>query len=259
MRALLLMTALVPALAVAGGAMAQTSIRPGQTVQGSFSAKDPKMEDDTHYRCYVVQTTGNQVFTVRMDSDDFDAFLAAGPGTDCDNTTLSNDDGADMGTSAELRFRSDGGPWVIKANTVSEGEVGRYTLRLSQGQTLRPTTEIGAIQLGQTIEGEIQFSDRQADDGSFYDCYRFEVTRAQQIAIQMNADDLDAYLQVHRGGTCEGASIASDDDSGGGTNARISQNFDMGVYSVRANSLNAGVEGEYSLSMTSVEGSRRNR
>ena len=48
MRTLLMTTVVASALALAGAASAQSTIRPGQTVQGNFTAKDARMGDGSH-------------------------------------------------------------------------------------------------------------------------------------------------------------------------------------------------------------------
>jgi|GEM_PF-266836 len=180
MRTLLMTTVLASALAAAGAASAQSTIRPGQTVQGNFTAKDARMGDGSHYRCYVVQTNPDEAYTVTLSSADFDTYLSAGAGADCDDTSITNDDGPDMGTNSQLRFASSGGLWIIKANTLSEGETGRYELRVSAGERIRPTTQVLPIAVGESRSGRLEFSDRRADDGSFYDCYALTIARGQR-------------------------------------------------------------------------------
>ena len=80
MRALLMSSILTSSLLLAGAAAAQSTIRPGQTVTGNFSSKDARMDDGSHYRCYVVQTQAGQAYTVTMQSEDFDTYLMAGAG-----------------------------------------------------------------------------------------------------------------------------------------------------------------------------------
>jgi hypothetical protein len=252
MRALLMTSVLTAALAVSAAAAAQSTIRPGQTVTGTFSDKDARMDDGSHYRCYVIQTQPNQVYTATMRSSDFDAYLMAGPGADCDDTTVSNDDGPDMGTDSQLRFTSTGGLWVIRANTLSEGETGSFQLSVSAGQQLRPTTQVLPIAVGEGRQGRLEFSDRQADDGSFYDCYALNVSRAGRVAVRMDAPNFDAYLSLHEGPQCDGDSLASDDDSGGGTSAMITHDLRPGAYSFRANSLSAAQEGDYTVTVTTM-------
>lgn len=250
MRIPLMTTVLGSALILAGAASAQESIRPGQTIRGAFTAKDPTIGDGTHYRCYVVQTQADRVYTVTMTSANFDTFLAAGPGSACEELRLSNDDGPDMDTHSQLRFRSSGGPWAIRTNTLSEGETGDYQLAVSQGERIQPTTNIETISVGETVDGTLEVSDRMADDGSYYDCYALNIESGATINIRQDSSDFDAYLALHQGGRCEGELLARDDDSGGGTSALISQAMTPGAYSFRANSLNMGQEGAYSVTVS---------
>lgn len=252
MRALLMTSILMSALAFAGAAAAQSAIQPGQTVTGGFSDKDARMDDGSHYRCYVMQTEPNAVYTVTMRSSDFDAYLMAGPGADCDDTSVSNDDGPDMGMNAHLRFASTGGLWIIRANTLSDGEMGAYQLSVSSGERLRPTTQVLPISVGESRQGRLEFSDRTADDGSFYDCYSLTIDRASKVAMRMDASDFDAYLSLYEGPQCDGDSLASDDDSGGGTSAMIVRDLKPQTYSFRANSLSSAKEGAYTVTVTTM-------
>src|SRR5690606_4453714 len=252
MRAVLMTSVLASSLILAGAAAAQSSIRPGQTVNGSFSAKDARMDDGSHYRCYVIQTEAGQAYTVTMRSSDFDTYLMAGAGTDCDETSVTNDDGSDMGTDSQLRFIPHGGNWIIRANTLSEGETGSFRLTVSEGQRLRPTTQIVPISVGESRQGRLEFSDRQADDGSFYDCYALNVGNRGNVSIRMDSAQFDAYLSLHEGPQCDGESLAADDDSGGGTSALITETLRPGSYSFRANSLSSAQEGDYTVSVTTM-------
>ncbi|MET4684408.1 peptidase [Brevundimonas faecalis] len=251
MRALMTTSVLAASLLLAGAASAQSSIRPGQTVQGNFTSKDARMDDGSHYRCYTMQTNADEAYTVTLSSSDFDTYLSAGPGADCDDTTVSNDDGPDMGTDSQVRFMSNGGLWVIKANTLSEGETGRYQLRVSSGERVRPTTQVLPISIGESRQGRLEFSDRRADDGSYYDCYSLQIARSGSTAIRLDSGDFDAYLALYQGPQCDGDSISSDDDSGGGTSAQIVETLRPGTYSIRANTLGSDETGDYTLTVTS--------
>lgn len=250
MRILLALTAVLPIAATGHFASAQTSIRPGQTVEAALTVKDAKMDDGSHYRCYALRTEPDLVYTIALRSDDFDAYLAAGPGSDCDDLSQTNDDGPDMGTDAQLRIASSGGQWMIRANTLGSDETGRYRLSVSEGVRLRPTTAVSAINVGESRQGRLEMSDRRADDGSYYDCYVLAVEKPGRVAIRMDAGDIDAFLSLHEGPQCDGSAIASDDDSGGGTSALITEQLRSGAYSFRANSLGAAEEGAYSVTVT---------
>ena len=63
--------------------------------------------------------------------------------------------------------------------------------------------------------------------------------------LEMDSDDVDAFLRVLAG---DGTTIATDDDGGSGTNARVDFRApDAGDYLVLATSYEAGETGAYSL------------
>ncbi len=108
------------------------------------------------------------------------------------------------------------------------------------------------ITVGQTITGQLSAGDCTLADGSFADRYSFSGTAGQQIAISLNSTAFDAFLGLLNANEVV---IATDDDSGGGTNARIPASgfFSLpatGNYIILANSFAAGGIGSYTLSLT---------
>lgn len=117
---------------LAAGAASAQSISVGQTVRGTIAASDPALDDGSHYDCWVFNAPAG-VYTVDYGSEDFDAYLVVGKGRDCQGAThVSNDDWGD-GLNSHAEFRTDGGPWFIRANTLGGGETGAYTLTLVSG------------------------------------------------------------------------------------------------------------------------------
>lgn len=133
-RAALFAAAGLAALLTAGAAAAQT-ISVGQTVSGTITTSDAMVvEDSSHYDCWVFRAPAGN-YTVDYRSNDFDAFVGVGRGTDCGvPVEFFNDDGAGS-LDSHLEFATDGGPWFIKANTLEGGETGAYTLTLVAGGT----------------------------------------------------------------------------------------------------------------------------
>ena len=68
-------------------------------------------------------------------------------------------------------------------------------------------------------------------------------TVGQRVVIDMESDDVDAYLRVLRN---DGTAVASDDDGGSGSNARVEfRAVYAGDYLVIATSYEAGETGAY--------------
>ncbi len=82
-------------------------------------------------------------------------------------------------------------------------------------------------------------------DNSFFDLYAFEGRAGQQVQIEMRSQQIDSFLILidHNGNE-----VAQDDDSGGGSNAKIAATLPAdGTYLLMANSYQAGQAGSYSL------------
>lgn len=123
------MAATMALLTPASVAFAQSSITSGQTVRAALSTRDPTLPDGTHYRCYRLQTAAGQRYRVEMKSGAFDAYL--GLGKSCSDAVETDDDGAG-GTDARIDFVGDGQAWLIRANSVSPGETGSFTVSVSE-------------------------------------------------------------------------------------------------------------------------------
>jgi N-acetylneuraminic acid mutarotase len=87
-------------------------------------------------------------------------------------------------------------------------------------------------------------------DQSFVDQYRITLPSRGRLTIRMNSNQFDAFL-VLLNSPLQLPEIATDDDSGGGTNALISLDLDAGTYIILANSaLETAVTGAYTLTTT---------
>ena len=102
----------------------------------------------------------------------------------------------------------------------------------------------GVLEPGRTFNGSLSSSDAVWDDGSHYDVWGVSARAGgQRVVIDMESDDVDAYLRVLRK---DGTMIAYDDDGGSGSNARVEfQATYAGDYLVIAASFEAGETGGY--------------
>ncbi|MGH9843863.1 MAG: immunoglobulin domain-containing protein, partial [Blastocatellia bacterium] len=146
--------------------------------------------------------------------------------------------------------------WMTGTYTIavtSSGGTGAYALRLRGAEGA--CTTIAPIEIAQSVTGQLSTTDcRLSIDNSFVDFYSFSGTAGQQIAINLNSSAFNAFLLLY---DPDGNLIASDDNGGGGTNARIpagSGFFTLpatGTYLVGANSFAAGQTGAYTLWLSS--------
>lgn len=245
-----------PAPDAAGG----SSIRSGQTVRGELTSGSGTLADDSHFQDYTYQARRGEKLVAGLTSDDFDAFLHVGRRI-ADGTlenVVSDDDGGG-GTHSLVEYVADrDGPVTIRVNTLSAGETGSYSLEVystgggerAAAEAEQPAASIQALRVGQAVRGELARGDAAMDDGSWYDHYTYTARRGERIVVRMESDDFDTVLGVS--GRDE-ADLVMDDDGGGGTNSRVEYTAAAdGPILIRANALNAGEGGSYTLVIESA-------
>ncbi len=102
----------------------------------------------------------------------------------------------------------------------------------------------GTLAPGRAIGGSLSSSDAVWDNGSHYDVWTVTAaTVGQRVVIDMESDDVDAYLRVLRK---DGTPVATNDDGGSGSNARVEfRAVYAGEYLVIATSFGEGETGGY--------------
>lgn len=105
------------------------------------------------------------------------------------------------------------------------------------------------LSIGQTVSGELAFSDAQRRSGKFEDVYLFQGRQGQRIDLRLVSDAFDPYLVVTGP---QGFNLANDDEESGreeSLNSRLV--FEVpadGTYRIAATSFRAGEVGAYRLS-----------
>lgn len=233
---------LLPALAATADAQAPIPLMAGQTVSGSLSSSDAQLGDGSFYDLYIVETSPGDRFSVTVRSSDFDAYVSVGQGRTADTFTMvdSNDDGA-SGTDSHLEIVSEGGPYLIRANSLFGGSTGSYSITVD-GSIITP------LESGTTLSAQLTSRDRQMGDGSYYDQYRFHGRAGEQVEVTMRSSDFDTFLGLGRDSNGELESAEFNDDGADGTNSRLSMTLpSTGYYLVRANSLMGDRTGAYTI------------
>ena len=238
-----------------GGCGTSTPINFGQTVNGSLSSNDCRLEDNSFFDAYTFNGTTGQQISISMSSATFDTFLFL---RRPDGTILESDDDGGGGTNSRIPAGSGfftlptTGVYTILANSFSPNVTGTYALTLStQGAGgACPST---AIAFGQTINGNLSNTDCTLSDNSFFDSYTFNGTAGQSISISMTSGTFDTYLLLFRP---DGTLLAEDDDGGVSLNSRIPPESGTltlpvtGTYKILANSFAASITGPYSLTLS---------
>lgn len=218
------------------GAGGEIVLTPGASVEGELTPDDARLDDGTYYDLYYLEGYQGETVYLRLTSPDFDAYLMLG---DDQGRLLATDDDSGGGTDALLVYTLPAdGRYQVVVNSFFEGEEGRYTLT-------RETTAPMTLTRGVPVEGHLSQGDRKLSDGTFYDIWYLQGEAEETVAIRLASADFDAYLML-----CDetGEVIASDDDSGGGTDSFLEYTLpESGVYMVIANSVFRGETGAYTL------------
>lgn len=228
----------------------------GQTINGTFAAGDCSFpEDNSRYHVYSFSASaGQQVAITMTGTAPVDPYLILfAP----DGDGIGEDDNGGGGTTARIppvagAFGSlpQTGTYLIYANTALGNQFGNYSLTLNFSGSTCPSTPIA---VGQTINGVLATGDcRLPFDGSLFDAYTFSGTAGQQIAISQTSSAFNAFLLLL---SPTGTAIAADDNSAGGTDARIpgpTGAFSLpttGTYTILANAFDASMSGNYALTL----------
>jgi hypothetical protein len=138
---------------------------------------------------------------------------------------------------------------TLPISTPGESHV-RHLFILFASVTLAASTATAQprLMIGQIQKGALSASSARLEDGSSYDLYRYDSPGNETIVILMESSDFDSYLSLGRTEYGAFTQLASDDDGGGGTNARIEHTIAAaGTYLIRANSLMPGETGSYTI------------
>lgn len=221
---------------------------------GQFTEASPRSDDgDQPFDIWTVKGRGGQAVRISLDSNDFDPMLGYGTwSNDQFNETASDDDGG-AGLNSRLTVTLPAnGEAAIKVTALSSGSTGSYTLTVGDPPAAQPL-RIQKAKVGEAIRGKLDDSDAFTPDEEFrFDAYQIEGSPGQRVEIRMDSSDFDPILKW---GVFEGETFvqeAMDDDSGGGTSARLTVTLDAdGVGRLVATSLDGSL-GNYTLSLVTA-------
>jgi hypothetical protein len=209
---------------------------------GFLAGGDPSIEQGRPVHVWTLQGVAGQRATIRLESDDYDAFLYFfGPGM---NEALTDDDGG-AGTDSELTVTFPAsGTFTVGAAALSSGSTGSYTLVVQPPLDLATLpTEGRQLRSGSVVEGVLRDGDLVVE-GQPSQAWSFQARAGQVATIDLISEDFDSYLRIFGPGLSMGL---SDDDSAGDLDSRIEVSFPQdGVYRVIASSL-GGSTGRYTL------------
>ena len=207
---------------------AGSEIAIGDTVNGTLSGGSLTAS-------YTFQGEAGQIVTITATSEDFDSYLRL---LDSSATELITDDDSAGNLDSRIAFyalpSSDTYTIVVES---FDSAGGSYSLSLS-------AAEVEPIEYTQTINGELTESQSSAG-------YRFSGAAGDVITITLRSSAFDAYLSLNQGGSGSSYALITDDDSAGGSDARIGPYTlpATGEYIITVSSYDSTVTGAYTLEL----------
>jgi len=189
----------------------------GDHANGRLTSGDAEDEDGKTFDAYAFRANAGDRVAILLESDDFDPVVRVGRIVGGSFVQAAqNDDGDGKGLNSYLVFTApQAGEYLIQTTSVSGDSEGDYRLTLEQGP---PAPEARSIAIGEEVSGRLSEDSPKSDSGSSADLYRFTGRAGQRVAISLKADDFDSYLELF---DVNHNSLATDDDSGGELNARL--------------------------------------
>ncbi|HSD33144.1 MAG TPA: hypothetical protein VLB49_14590 [Gemmatimonadales bacterium] len=216
-------TQLPPATFSAAAAITPYAL--GQTATGALTPSDCGGDQFPFFDLYAVTITSPQGFTASLTSATFDAVMEIADDTPF--PVASNDDSGDGsgGTNSFLRMIAAGGTYFFAASSYSAGETGAYTLATAAGPVEVDGCPVDVwVTRGIATNQEIKTTDCVDASGPYYyDAYVMFLAAGQTLTITESSTAFDAELFL-----CIDICFVSDDNSGGGTNARITHQAPLG-------------------------------
>ena len=214
----------------------------GQPAWGRLSGGEATVGDNRPVQVWTLEGTAGESATIRLESDEFDAYLFAyGPGM---SEVMTDDDGGgDLNSQLTLRF-TETGTYRIGAGALSAGSTGSYSLTVSEPISMNELDTAGRVlRRGAPPVGTLTGAD-PVIDGRPMQAWAFEAEAGDFATIDLMSDDFDSYLYV----VGPGLTVPLEDDDGGeGLNSRLDVSFSSdGVYRVIASSL-GGSLGTFTL------------
>ena len=228
------------------------AITVGQPIDGGLATGDCVLDDGTLIDFYNFKGTAGQAIWISMNSAAFDTYLYL-----LDDAGKVIDENDDSGSGSNSRIPEGGGimtlpytgDYLIGANSFSP-TTGAYTVSLNTDAVCSPAL----IFYNQTVSGVLATPDCAINISAqpyYTDLYTFYGVAGKQISITMASAAVDSYLVLH---TPSGTGSLADDDSGGGSDARIpaSGTFTLpetGTYTIEASTFNTAAVGNYTLNV----------
>lgn len=216
---------------------------------GSGRIDDGDGEGGSSYDEIPVRLEAGQRYRLAVDAQAFDpvASLYAPSGGE---PVAANDDAEQLNSRIFYRPQ-ESGIYVLRVASLYSSGRGPYTVEVGLAPPLpAPITHFSAMEatIWRVYAGAIASADPTDSEGRRFDDYLVTFAAGQRRTISLESGDFNSYLRVYRASDREGAPIASDDDSAGGSSSQIVFTAEQeGDYVIRVSGLGRNGGGRYRL------------
>ncbi len=184
-----------------------------------------------------------------LEADKFSGFTLSRMGASMEEAVavfnLFPDAGSDTHPGRRARVAAVTNGW-IEATELAEKD-GRSSESESRS---RPSSDPETAQLGRNV-GELTATDQRDDQNRSYDEWWYRASAGEVLTVSASSDDFDTYLVIF-GPNMDNKPMASDDDSGSGTNSKVTVRFDQSDrHRLLIRPYTDGEWGKYELSLSS--------
>lgn len=225
----------------------------GTSYSGNLVDGGPRRSDETLFDGYsIALKRGDRVTFHMMKPDDssLDPKLEIGKGSVAAFEQIAEDDDGGPDLNARLRFVApDDGTYIIRATTVTPANEGAYVVKVETPPLPVLLPNPTPIQVGLQASGTLANTDPLLNDQTFYDRYLLDAQVGDTFEISVDAANFDVIVGA-RSRLREDDDYQTDDDSGGGTNAKLTYTVTTaGPQVIRVTSLGEEAVGAYTISV----------
>ena len=228
------------------------ALRLGQSISGELIDGNARLAaTDALFNTYSIDLRAGQRVYVKMEKQgdsNLDPLLEIGAVTSPAFQALARDDDGGGGLNARMRFTAPSdGTYIIRATAGEPTQVGQYRLDVSEmPATIVPPSPARA-KLGETIRGTLGPSDPLRNDSHYFDRYVFDGRLGETYEIAVNAETFDVMVGARQIDRVDDDYV-SDDDGGGGTNAKLIYTVTAsGPQIIRVTTIAETAGGDYTL------------
>jgi uncharacterized protein YjdB len=213
------------------------------TVNGTLATSACILGDSSYTDKYAFSVTTSTIVTLTMRSTAFDSFLFL---ESTSGELIGRNDDGGGGLDSRLVETLKPGSYIINANSSDPKVFGAYTLTAESRPDVCASDRVLAP--GSAIVDTLRTTSCALNNGTYARRFRFTVSAATALRLDLTSTQFDPYLIVQPDGTA--TPIAEDDDGGSGLNSQILTVFPTGTYVVTVTSARAGEVGAFTLSLT---------